>query len=437
MPSLVARPWIPSHLAILVSWVSFASTAHSVDSWPQWRGNQQNGVASGQDFPTRWSENSGIDWTTELAGNGGSTPVMDENTAYLTAGVDGKNMLLALNLDDGSLNWQVALGSDRGNKHKKGSGSNPSPVIDGDRVFAYFRSGDLACVDQDGKIIWQTNLQDRYGEDTLWWDLGSSPTLTKDAVIVAVMQSGPSYLMAVDKQTGEPRWKTDRLLDAPEEAAQSYSTPLVVQIDNREVIAVMGADHLTLYLAENGKEIGRLGGFNPGGDRFFRSISSPVAGDNIIICPYARGSTLTGVRLDKLSKGGGKDAIAWFRDDLGSDVPTPAAFQGRVYIVGDGRASRGLITCLDVNSGETIWTLQLPKSRIGFSSSPLIADNRLYVTSENGTTYVVGPLSDEQPQLISENRISDDAQYTVASPIPAGNSLLLRSRHNLYRIIGE
>lgn len=411
--------------------------AFAADSWPQWRGAQQNGVALGDTFPTRWSESTGIRWKRELPGIGGSTPVIAAGTAFVTAGVDGKNTLMAFDLESGKMKWESSIGIDRGNKHRKGSGSNPSPVIDDDRVYVYFRSGDLACVDVHGEVQWKTNLQDRFGEDTLWWDLGSSPTLTKDAVIVAVMQTGPSYIVALDKKSGEEKWRSDRMLKAPEEAAQSYSTPAVVTVAGKETIAVMGADHLTLTQANDGKQIGVLGGFNPDQEQYWRSISSPVAEGNIIVCPYARGDTLTAVRMDDLTAGKGKDAIAWFRDDLGSDVPTPAAHDGRVYVVGDGKRVRGSITCVSLASGKTIWTVQLPKSRDGFSSSPLVAGNHLYVTQENGTTYVIGPLDADSPKLISTNPIGDSAPFTVASPVPVGNDLLLRSKRSLYRISGE
>ena len=397
-------PFVAPTVFLVATLIGSAAT-QADDSWPQWRGTHQNGVAGGKEFPSQWSEASGIAWKTEIPGDGGSTPVVQDETAYVTAGVDGKNTLLAYNTKDGSLKWSITLGDDRGGKHKKGSGSNPSAVIDGNLVFAYYRSGDLACVDTEGKLKWHLNLQDKFGEDTLWWDLGSSPTITRDAIIVAVMQTGPSYLVAFDKETGEQQWKADRMVGAPEEAAQSYSTPLVVNLDGEEVIAVMGADHLTIHRAADGKELGRLGGFNPEQNAYFRSISSPVALGNIIVCPYARGGTLTAVHMDQLIQGKGEDAIAWFRDDLGSDVPTPAADAGRVYVVGDGRVTRGVISCLDVQTGEAVWSVELPKSRINFSSSPLVAGDHLYVTSENGTTYVIGPLSSEQPELISQNPI--------------------------------
>lgn len=413
---------------------ALTNTASAGDSWPQWRGESQNGVAVGNNFPTTWSQEAGIAWQTDLPGLGGSTPVIANKTAFVTTGVDGENQLLAFDLETGKQKWAVPLGSDRGNKHRKGSGSNPSPVVDGDHIFAYFRSGDLAAVDSSGKILWSKNLQSLFGEDTLWWDLGSSPVLTKSAIVVAVMQSGPSYLVAFDKNTGKELWKFDRVLDAPEEAAQSYSTPIVVSVDGQEAVAVMGADHLTINRVSDGKLLGKLGGFNPNQEQYWRSIASPVADGNTIICPYARGDTLTAVDISALAEGKGKDAILWHRDDLGSDVPTPAAHQGRAYVVSDGKTSKGTITCVNLTNGQSEWTVKLPKSRGGYSSSPLIAGNHLYVTQENGTTFVVGPLTADQPKVVARNVIADDEPFTVASLIPYRESLLLRSRHKLYRI---
>lgn len=424
-------------LIALASTLTPLINSSASDSWNQWRGPAQNGVAMGESYPEKWNADSGIKWKSIVPGNGGSTPVVSGNLAFVTSGVDGKNQLIAYNLENGSTAWSAEIGVDRGGKHKKGSGSNPSAVIDGENIYAYFRSGDLACVNMKGETVWHTNLQNEFGEDTLWWDLGSSPTLTKDTVIVVVMQTGPSYLIAYDKNTGKQKWKTDRMVGAPEEAAQSYSTPVVIEQNGEEWIGVMGADHFTLHRASDGKELGRLGGFNPEQNAYFRSISSPVASGNLMICPYARGATITAIHMQELASGKGEKAIRWFRDDLGSDVPTPASKDGKIYVVGDGRTSRGLISCLDAETGTTIWEVQLPKSRISFSSSPLIAGDHLYVTNEKGTTYVVGPLSADEPALVSENMIDDEADYTVASPIPANETLLIRSKSNLYRISGN
>ena len=423
-----ATPWLSVALVV----VPLIATAET--TWPQWRGTSQDGVAPDANYPTQWNEDQGINWKIELPGRGGSTPVISGSTAYLTSGIDDSNTLLAIDVTNGETKWKAQIGKDAGGKHKKGSGSNPSPVTDGNFVFAYFRSGDLGCVDLDGRVVWKTNLQERYGSDSLWWDLGSSPTLTDSAVVVAVMQTGPSYLIALDKKSGEIVWKIDRMLEAPEEAAQSYSTPVAVQVNGTDSLAVLGADHVTLHDANTGKEMGRVGGFNPTGHKYFRSISSPAAGDGILVCPYARGTTTTAIRLDDLADGSGSDATAWLRDDVGSDVPTPAISNGRVYVVGDAKVGRGKVQCLNLETGETIWSVQIPKSRIGFSSSPLLANGHLYVTQEDATTHVIGPIDAEQPRLVSSNSLEDSAQYTVASLVPVDDDFLLRTKSHLYRI---
>jgi outer membrane protein assembly factor BamB len=306
-------------------------------------------------------------------------------------------------------------------------------VTDGTYTYAYFRSGDLGCVDNQGNVRWQKNLQAAYGEDTLWWDLGTSPLLTEDAVVIAVMQSGPSYLVALDKLTGKVLWKTDRMLDAPEEAAHSYSSPLLVEMGDQRVIAVLGADHITLHSEKDGKELARLGGFNPTGQRYFRSIASPVVQGDIIACPYARGSTITGVSLSALLAGKGKDAIRWFRDDIGADVPTPAAMDGKFFVCSD----KGIVAAIDAQSGKNVWQVELPRSRHAFSSSPLIAGDHIYLTREDAVTFVVGPLSSPTPKLVATNEIDDTALDTVASLVPIDGDLLLRTRERLYRLASQ
>jgi len=415
---------------LLVVSAGTVSPAIAADFWNQWRGDGQVGVASGDGYPTTWSPSQSVAWSVDLPGIGASTPVIIENRALLTAGVDGQNRLICIDTESGKTVWSARLGTDKGGKHRKASGANSSPVTDGTLTYAYFRSGDLGCVDSQGNVRWQKNLQDAYGEDTLWWDLGTSPLLTEKAVVVAVMQSGPSYLAAFDKLTGKLLWKTDRVLDAPEEAAHSYSSPLLVTIGDKRVIAVLGADHLTLHSETDGKELARLGGFNPTAQRYFRSIASPVVHGDVIACPYARGATITGVSLSALLAGKGKDAILWFRDDIGADVPTPAALDGKFYVCGD----KGIVTAIDAQTGKNVWQVELPRSRHAFSSSPLIAADHVYLTREDAVTFVVGPISSPAPKLVATNEINDDALDTVASLAPVNGDLLLRTRQALYRL---
>jgi len=430
--SYLITPTIAFAFGIALSTLSWSDDGDAT-GWRQWRGSDQSGVAAGDAFPTKWSESDGVDWKVVIPGTGGSTPVAVGGRVYVTSGIEAKNMLLAYDFASGKLLWQTAVGADRGGKHRKGGGSNPSPVSDGELTIAYFRSGDLAAIDFDGKIVWQTNLQTEFGEDTLWWDLGTSPLLTDDAIVIAVMQSGPSYLVSLDKKTGKVNWKSDRSLGAPEEAAQSYATPLEAVVDGRHVVVVMGADHLTIHDLVTGDELGRLGGFNPGGERFFRSIASPVLSGDIVVCPYSRGATVTGVSMSALIDGKGDASIAWHRDDLGSDVPTPASQNGQVYFCSD----KGVVTVIDAKSGESIWDVELPNSRHAYSSSPLVAGNHVYATREDGATFVITGLSDDKSKLIATNVVDDDEPFTVASLIAVDGSLLLRTRTTLYRIRGE
>ncbi|XZE54386.1 PQQ-binding-like beta-propeller repeat protein [Planctomycetaceae bacterium SH139] len=412
--------------------LSQPSIAEAADSWKHWRGELAQGVAPEGDYPVSWKSGD-AQWRVDLKGRGGSTPVVSGELVFITAGFDGKNFLQAFDANSGELRWAVHLGDDTGGKHKKGSGSNPSPTTDGKYVYAYYRSGDLACVDMSGQVVWQRNLQEDYGQDTLWWDLGSSPLLTDKSIVVAVMQSAPSpsYLASFDKLTGDVVWNVSRELPAPREAAQSYTSPIPATVNGQELIALMGADHLTLHDANTGKILAQLGGFNPEQNEFFRSIASPVVAGNIIICPYARGASVTAVDMAKLLAGAGEQAIVWQQVGIGADVPTPVVRDGRVYLNQD----RGQVLALDLESGDTAWELELPKNRKNYSSSPLLTGSHLYLTREDGQVMVIKLPGDAgQPELVSENGLGDDSEFTVASPVPVGDGLLFRTPNSLVMI---
>lgn len=395
--------------------------------WTSWRGSKFNGVAEGTGYPTEWSDSKNVAWKLELPGRGSSTPIVWNDRIFLTCGIDGKNALLAYDLNGKEL-WRDTIGTERPGKNKKASGCNSSCVTDGKSLFAYFKSGDLVCTDFSGKILWEKNLQKLYGEDNLWWDLGTSPVLTKDNCVVAVMQTGGSYVAAFKKSNGEAAWKVDRNLDAPQEANQSYTTPLVVSDNGQETIIVLGADHVTAHRAETGEEVWRFGGLNPAANGFFRSIASPAVLDGILVAPYARGNTVTGIKL-----GGHGDVTsthgAWKQNGNGPDVPTPAVADGKAYILND----RGILSCVDVHSGEKIWSGQTEKHRLNFSSSPVLADGKIFLTREDGKTFVLA--QGNEFKVLAENEL--DGAQTVASPVLINGRILLRTDTHLYCIANK
>jgi outer membrane protein assembly factor BamB len=341
----------------------------------------------------------------------------------LTLGANDENVVLAVD-QNGKIAWQQKIGKEKPGKHAKASGANSSAVTDGKRIFAYFKSGDLACLDDAGQILWATNIQSRYGEDSLWWDLATSPILTDQCVIITVMQTGPSFLVALDKQSGQEVWKADRWLDVREEANQSYTTPTMMQIDGDWAIVTLGADHVTAHDAENGKLLWKLGGFNPDNDGYFRSIASPVVAGDIVLCPYARGSTLTAVRSQASLPD--SERVAW-RVDFGSDVPTPTVYEGRAYLLSD----KGVVTCMDPKSGAILWKESLPKSNKAYSSSPLIAGDHMYCTREDSVTFVLGGIRGDAPKLVSQNDLDG---FSVASPVAMDGRIYLRTYEALYCI---
>jgi outer membrane protein assembly factor BamB len=396
------------------------------ENWPNWRGPQQNGTASEGDYPLQWGAEENVAWRMELTGRGASTPIVWQDRIILTVPIDGKNGVICLDRTGQKL-WQATVGEKVPGKHRKGTGTNPSPVTDGETIFVYFKSGDFAALDFSGMVLWQQNLQEKYAEDTLWWDLGTSPVLTSRHVIVACMQTGPSYVAAFDKKTGEEAWKVDRNLGAPEEAAQSYSTPVVVTHEGQEQIIVLGADHVTCHDAADGREIWRVGGFNPDGERFFRSIASPVVTNDIVIAPYARGNTLTAIRM-----GGEGDVteshVLWRKSGLSADVPTPVARDGKVYVCTD----RGTVGCLDAETGEELWTVAMERNRNNYSASPILVGDRLYLIREDGTAFVIDV---NEQKVVSTNTLKEDS-FVVATPVFVGNEILIRTFEELFSIRG-
>jgi outer membrane protein assembly factor BamB len=414
---------MPRLPAILLAVSLIIPSLARAENWPNWRGPDQSGVAEGKEYPTKWSSTENVAWKVKLPGRGASTPIVWEDRIFLTCGVEGKNVLLCYDRKGKEL-WRTEIGDAKQFKSAKGSSTNPSAVTDGKHVFVYFKSGDFGAVDFSGHMVWQMNLQEKYGEDTLWHDVGTSPVLSKNHVIATVMHSGPSYLAAFEKETGKLVWKQDRNTGAPSESAQSYTTPVVVQDGDQELIVVLGADYVTGHDAASGKELWKVGTLNPRKNGFFRSISSAVVSDGVVIAPYARGGTVTAIKL-----GGMGDVtdthVLWTKENLGADVPTPIAKDGKVYLCND----KGQISCLDLKTGDPLWTTQPEKKRATtVSASPILAGGKLYITREDGKTYVITP--EKESKVVAENTLQ--GEFILATPVFVDGRVLVRTNDHLY-----
>ncbi|MDE0737974.1 MAG: PQQ-binding-like beta-propeller repeat protein [Planctomycetota bacterium] len=410
---------------LAVSVVSFGCLAAEPgpNSWPGWRGPVSAGSTPSGSYASGWADGKNILWTAPLPGKGCSTPVVWGDRIFITVPIKGEDGIMAFDWK-GKVRWQSRMGKTRGGKHRNGSGANPSPVTDGKYIFAYYRSGNFAGLDVTGKVLWKTNLQKRFGEDTLYWDIGTSPVVTARHAVIAVIQERGSFLAAFDKKSGELAWKVARNYECPTEGDHSYTTPIVVRHEGREAILVWGAERLTLHSAADGKIIWSCAGFNPEEKRNWVTVASPVISAGVVVVPYGRGERLAGVKL-----GGKGDVTAthrlWTVKGNGTFVPTPAVSGDEVYILRD----KGQVVCLDSKTGKTKWSGRMPKHRAKYYSSPLVAGGNMYAAREDGVVVVARLGADFK--VLSEN---DMGERMIASPVPVAGRLLLRGDKALYCI---
>ena len=402
----------------------FSSSLAYAQDWPAWRGPDANSVAEAGNYPTEFSATENVLWKVALPGKGSSTPAVWGEKIFVTSGDDGKDGLQCYDFAGQQL-WRKTLGQQRTGKHKNGSGSNPSPITDGKNVFVYYKSGTVASFTVDGNLNWQINLQEKYGKDTLWWDLGTSPIFANEQIIIAVMQEGDSYVLAINQSDGEVAWKVDRNFPVQKESGQAYTTPLLTEIDGKETLVIWGADRLTGHDPSNGEQIWVCEGFNPEDQPMWRVIASPGYTEGIAVIPYGRTKYLAGVKM-----GGSGDitetARLWTRKGLGADCPTPVGRDGKVFLLSD----RGQVHYLDAATGEDIWTDKLPRKSAKYYASPILAGDLLFCAREDGVVMSL-KVSDEGMQVLSENKMEE---RIAASPVPLRDKLLIRGEKHLFCI---
>jgi outer membrane protein assembly factor BamB len=420
IPRLFRRAIAVSALSFVLAPAS-SRAADAPANWPHWRGSSDIGSTESGKYPVKFDANTGLLWSVNLPGKGCSTPIVLDRKVYVTAPIAGQDALLSFDWE-GKPIWQSIIAADRPGKSNNGSGCNPSPATDGRHVFVYFKSGALAGLDLDGKVLWKTNLQERFGRDTLYWDIGTSPVLTEKDVVIAVMHHGGSYIAAFDKLTGDVHWKVSRDYDTPTECDHSYATPILHDVDGKPTLVVWGAEHLTGHDPADGKMLWSVGGFNLKKHNNWVCVGSPVIAGDIAVIPYGRGAELHGIKL-----GGSGDTTAtahlWQTPDAASFVPTPAEYKGRVYVLRD----HGEVECVDPATGKIEWTGALPKKSAAYYSSPTIADGKLYAAREDGMLFVAK--IEGGFELLSENQMGE---RLIASPVPVGDRLLIRGEGHLF-----
>ena len=393
-------------------------------NWPHWRGPHRNGVSQETGVPLTWSAEKNIVWALALPDLSGATPIVWKDHVFLNV-ADAKDLFLwAVDRHEGKVLWKRLL-DDRNEKKRKGNMSSPSPVTDGKWVWVMTGTGILKAFDFEGNEKWTKDLQKEYGQFGILHGYSSSPLLYEDTLYVQVLHGfytdDPSYLLALDKTTGQARWRVERPTDAPKEAPDAYTTPALLMNNGNPEIVISGADYVTGHDPATGREIWRLPGLNPSRNPMQRVVASPVAIDDMLLTP-SRVNPLLAIRAGNRPQGA--DPVVEWTMDRGPDVPTPAVDDQHVYLLTD----KGIMWSLDRESGTPIWGPERVESAI-YSASPVVAEGRIYVTSESGHTTVVsaGP----EFEILAENLIDE---YTLSSIAISDGQIFLRTAEHLYCI---
>ena len=389
------------------------------ENWPAWRGVDAQGSTGPGNYPTELNLNKNLLWKASLPDKGCSTPIVWKDSIYLTCPVNGEDGVLSFSIN-GDQNWQSKIGPERKGRHLNGSGSNPSLITDGQNLYALFKSGNLACLNFNGKILWQKDLSS-YGKDTLYWDFGTSPILSSNYLIVALMRKGNSWLLAFEPSSGEVAWKKERNYETPPECDHSYATPTLIKHKGEDAILVWGAERLSAHSAKDGEMHWVSSGFNPKQKKNWVVVGSQVVAGDIAIVPYGRGTHLTGIQM------GGKGDITkthrlWTRSDTGSFVPSPAVSNGKVFILRD----RGEVHCINPKTGKSEWEDAFPRASSSYYGSPMIAGNKLYAPREDGVI-LIADISTGFKYLGK----FDMGERVIASPVPLNENILIRGEKNL------
>ena len=394
------------------------------DNWPQWRGPALNGTSAEKNLPVKWSAEENVTWKLALPSWSGSTPIIWADKVFLNI-ADGDDLYLwCVDRAKGTPIWKKRLGG--GNtKLRKQNMSSPSPVTDGKSVYVMTGTGMLKGFDFTGNELWSRDIQKDYGQFGLNWGYASSPLLFEDSLFVPVLHGmktdDPSYLLRIDRKTGKTIWKVERPTNAIRESPDAYTTPALLRYGNTIEIVISGGDCVTGHDPATGKELWRANGLNPENHPFYRIVASPVVYEGVIYAP-------TRVKPLLAIKAGGRGDITeshrlWSFQN-GPDVPTPVTDGKYFYVVDD----KGVMWCLEAKTGQTIWGPQRIKNGT-YSSSPVLADGKIYITDEDGTTTVVkaGP----KFEVLAENNLND---YCLSSVAISDGQLFMRTAQHLYCI---
>ena len=422
--------------------------APAAGSWPGFRGPAASGVADGMRLPDKWNvtRRTNIRWRTAIPGLAHSSPIVWGNRVFVTSAVSGKPdatfkpglygdgdasddrtpqrwMIYAIDRQSGKIVWERVAhqGAPREKRHIKSTYASATPATDGRVVVASFGSHGLHAYDVNGRSLWSLDLGrmdvGAYDIPTFEWGTASSPIIWNGLVILQVDTQADSFLIAVKADTGETVWKT------PREELPSWGTPTVAETATGPVLVTNASNFIRGYDPRTGKELWRLGGSSK------ITAPTPIFADGLIVVASGRAperpifAVRPGAQGDITLASGAtsNEAVAWSRTQRGSYMPTPLAYKGILYVL----ANNGLFDAYDLKTGAEIYRQRVSTVGNGFSASPVAADDRIYLSNEDGDVIVVtaGPKFEQ----LAVNPMGETVMATPA--ISRGVMYIRTARH--------
>lgn len=407
--------------------VSTIAVQAEEENWSRFRGPNGQGLSAAVGLPVEWDAENNIAWKTDIPGDGWSSPIVWGNRIFVTTATEGgKNChVLALDVDTGKILWDKhVFDQPLTHKHGKNSYATPTPVTDGKTVYAVFGVGGFAALDFDGNVRWTNTDLDFYSHH----GMGTSPILYGNLLLLAVNPSNreepkklgwqqawdKSYLLALDKATGKERWRGNR-----GQSRIAHATPIVIQVKGKDQILSPAGDVIQGFDPTNGALIWTVASFGE------PCVPSPVIGDGLIYSSPAGSASIRAVRPN--GQGNCTETnVAWEQPRNSPMISSFLYVKSCLYTATDN----GSFTCLDGATGEILWQLRLGGA---LNPSPIYADGKIYVLSEQGLTTVLKPSDNpkEPATILAKN---DLEEYALASIVVAGKRLLIRTDKKLWCI---
>jgi outer membrane protein assembly factor BamB len=423
---------LPATLTLAIAFVLLATISASAETWPQFRGTTGSGVSSESNLPTEWSESNNVLWKTDLPGFANSSPAVTEKYVVLTTQTkDDSLWVLVLDRKTGAVQQKVNVGTGKlaargpanlyAHRH---NAATPSPIAQDDRVWAFFGTGLLVCLNaENGDVVWQKDMVKEYGVYDITFGMGSSPRLWGEQLYVSCLTKGATYIVALDAATGSEKWKVDRTLPAKDDGPDAYSTPIVAG----NQLLISGSDHVNAYNLLSGKQEWVCDGLTIDSP-YGRIIASPVpTPEGIVIATSGnpggggKGRVIAVNTVD--GSGDLSSRKVWTQPKSSPDSSTPVALNGLVFMTADN----GVVTCVEVKTGDVKFTKRLSKGP--YHASLVAGDNKIYLQSSTGTCTVLQ--ADDTGKVLAENTLP--GQF-YATPAISDGVIFLRAYERIFAI---